>query len=945
MSAMTSNSHPAPQESSSTAGCSTTSPAAAENTKIPASKPSQDVKYSFSSPLSQRERVTQQNAAAQDHFDARADKRKKEKEDERKETAEKNKARNTKLSANKQANLYATMKYNSDAGKKARAAELQRKLSMKQALADQKKSKSIRKQMGQKKTEPNMNRVKKSEASTKPKQPQLPNAGFDSASTKSPSTSHDTSSSPVLASALGDVPNNDFKPLASVEKLQSSAPGDGFNKHGKRFLDEDEVEQVTSELSSIHRSKRARSLEPYISPREKNAHVASRRGSLGANAMPSSTYNSVTAYSATVNGGFVTPFTGDMTPFGADGDASLKYSNYEQQHPKESHAEFKEQGSTKTAQKIRASEPLLEPMAKKLKQSDKATALLREAKQAKEEPTAEAKPLELDDVIEKPEVASSAGDKAIQVIDHATPALYAPETATGEEASATETKPTTKEEAKSNNNEDNKSLSSSAEESSNDEKKVAEQTSKTDTASANTSAPKNDQDATQGDNKTSQTSDEKSAESSSNQTAKSTSKTQDGQTCVNTTASTTTSSSATETTTQQNTAQKSEKNNAQDQFAEVSKKPATNSDNIDTDDEAHSATEKPVKKKPATKAKPKPQRKAKANEEQHPPTNEEGSAVSKKSAAKKSTSKSSAVKQPSESTQQSLRPRLTGTARFVPTSKEDRKTSAAHNATVSNKQPLADKTNTNRQPTTLGSKKAPGSRTKEQPETAEKQSTQVKLAASRKRKHNGDDVVESNPKPAEKKQRQEQSKKRSRKREDEDDDDDAGSTKKNVKKQRTNLSSTTTTTQPDPDTSASFNPDRASRSRAAAQKRAATAAATAPRQRATQYDYSLPSGGYDSEDEVQPQDQAQTQPSGPVNEDEQTEENGKNDERIKVEEAEHGVEYPTSNATSNDQGAPATANAAAQPQRRPGGHIYRPANPPRAQAPRPRNNRSRVVYE
>lgn len=766
MSGMTSNSREAPQESLSMASVPATSPAAGGNTKVTASKPSQDIKFGFSSSLSLWEKVSRQNSAAQTHFAARAEERKKKKEEERQEIEEKNKIRKAKLRENKQANLLAALKYSSDSAKKKReAAKLQRESSEKQSLANQKKSKSTSKEMGQKKTEPNKNRVKKSNAPTTPKQRKLPNAESDSASNRTLPTSHDASSSPVLAPA--------------------SAPADGFNKHGKRSLEEKNDEQVTSELSNGHRSKRARSQEPYISPRKKIAHVASRRRSLGANAMPSSTYNSVTGYSATVNGGFVPPAIGDMIPFGADGHAGLKYRHYREQRSKESHAKSKEQGSTKQVQKRAASEPLPEPMAKKSKQFDQQTALLREAE------------------------------------------------------------PATKEEAESKNDEDNKPSSNSAEDSSNDEEKMAEKISKTDTASTNTSTPQNDQqDATQGDNKTSQTSKEKRAESWSNQTVKSTPKTQDGQTSANKTAPTTTSGSTTETTTQQSTAQKSKKNNAQDQVAEVSKKTSKNSDNTDTEDEAHSATEKPAKTKPATKATSKPQRKAQVNDDQDTTTSKQSAARPASSApdVKKSTSKGSAVKQP-----------------------------------------LADTTNTNRQPTKLGSKKAPGSRTKEQPEAAEKRPTQAKSAASKKRKHDGDGAVESNPEPATKKQHKEQSKKRSRvDNEDEGDVDDAGSVKKNTKKQRTKLSSTATSSQPIPDVSTSFNPDRASRSSAAAAKKRA---ADAARSQVPRPQNSSLWVDFDDEDQFKPRDEAQTQASGTVNEDEHTE-----DEQTSGDDAEHEVE-------------------------------------------------------
>lgn len=1000
---MTSNPHPAPQESFSTASAPVTSHAAVENTKVTANKPSKDMNLSISSTTSFMERLTQKNAAAQADFDDRAEKRRKKKDEEKKEINEKNKARNARFVENKQANLFATLKYNSAPAKKQReAAKLQRELSEKKRLAKQKKSKSISKEMGQRKTEPNKNRVNKSNASTKPKQPQLPNAELDSAS-------------PVLASASGDLLDHDVKPLASkhlteekgtqhplmanalaaiheeisqghsqltvsqiensvefineicnmnldqsdevdlddipyealqklatwikeqlainqaakdntgdledtqvgqfeqsetqLEKLQSSAPVDGFNKHNKRSLDEDDDEQVTSELSNAHRNKRARSLEPYISPRENNARVTSRRGSLGANAMPDSTYNSVTAYSASVNGGFVPLATGDITPFGADGNAGLKYGQYQQQPSKESHAESKEQDSAKQVQKRRASEPLLEPMAKKLKQSDGEAALLKETEQPTVEPMAETKLFELNDVTKKPEVASSAGDESISFTDTAAPALHTHETATGEVANETETEPTTKEEAESNN----------------DEKKVVE---KSDSASGNTSSNTNEhQDATQGDNKTSQTSEEKSAESSSNQTEKSTPKTQDGQKSVKNNASTTTSGSATETTTQQEPAQKSKKNNVQDQVAEVSKTPTKNSDNIDTDDEAQSATEKPAKKKPATTTKPKPQRKVKANDDEQTTTSKKSAAKPTSSApgVKKSTSKGSAVKQPSKSTQQQPQPRLTGAARFVPTPKGNRPRSAAQNIATDNKRTLADKTNTHRQPTKSDPKKTLAASKNKQLEAANKQPTPATPAASKRRKHNGDDAVESNPKPAEKKQRQEQSKKRSRKDdededEDEDDDaedDDAGRTKQKSKKQRTNLSSSTTSSQQVPDASTSFQPDRASRSRAAAQQRAATAAAAAaaPRQQATQntqYDHDLPSGGYDSEDEVQPQSQARTQASGPVDKHEQMAES----EQTTSDDAQRGVKDTASGNTGDAEDTSASNGDKPQPQKK-----------------------------
>ena len=315
-----------------------------------------------------------------------------------------------------------------------------------------------------------------------------------------------------------------------LEKSKPSALADGIKKRRKRHLDDDDDEQVTSEPSKVHRNKRARSLEPSSSPREKNARVFSRRGSLDSMTMPSSIQNSVTVYSATVTGGSVSAVTGGMIPFGADGNVAQKYRHLGDQRFNEELAEFKKRDSAKQVPKRRASEAQLdESGAKKAKHSDDQKALLKEAEQATEESTAEAKTFKQEDIMEKPEVASSADT------DHATPVVHTHDTATSEDASATETEPTTKEEADSTNGH---------------------------------------QDATQGDNKTSKTSDEKSAESSSNQTAaattkqqgashsgeaESTPKTQDGQKSVKKNASTTTSGSATKTTTQQKTAQKSKK--------------------------------------------------------------------------------------------------------------------------------------------------------------------------------------------------------------------------------------------------------------------------------------------------------------------------------------------------------------------------------------------------
>ncbi|GAB7334810.1 hypothetical protein MBLNU13_g06725t1 [Cladosporium sp. NU13] len=673
----------------------------------------------------------------------------------------------------------------------------------------------------------------------------------------------------VLIRIRGQLSNNAIQNAQvdppQSEKSKPSVPADGVNKHGKISLDDDDDDQATPGNTGAHRRKKAPGSESLSSSHKESA-----------SATPSSTHNSVTVYSAAVNAVPAVPW--GMIPFGADGHAAQKYHDFQEQLLNKELAKFEACEAAKQVKKRSASEELPEPVAKKFKPSDEERTLVLETLQASGQPMAEAKAFKEEDVIEKPEVASPAGDESIPSINTANAAIHTHGATIGEEAIAAETEPTTKEEAESTNDEDNKSSSSSAEDRPNDENKVAEETSKTDTAPANTSAPKYEhQDATQGDNKTSQTSDEEPAESSRNETAKSTSKTQDGQTSVNTTASTMTSGSATENTTQRQPAQKSKTNHAQDGVASVSKKPAKNSDNINTDDKVTSTTKKMTTKKPH---------------------------VSGPDRFKPTPNKFSSDYQPQASTK--------GQKAFA-------------------KKLLADKTNTDRQPARSQSKKAPAPRTKEQRKATEKQPTQVKSAASRKRKHDEDDDVESNPKPAEKKQRKEQSKKRSREEiedehEDEDEDDDAGRPKKKTKKQRTDSSSTSTSTQPDADASTSFNPDRESRSRAAAKKRAADTTrpqAPRPRNEALWVDF-------DDEGQFKPRNEAQTQASGPVNKDEQTDEHEQKDKQTNGDDAEHGVkDGDTSSDARNTEDAPASNDNKPQPQKKKDSVAHAPGQEPK----------------
>jgi hypothetical protein len=847
-------------------------------------------------------------------------------------------------------------------------------------------------------TSPPVSTSLKKVKSTTAEQLDLPNAESDSASTETLSASHNTSSSPVPASAphdavdhdvnleyamreeiysgfeqlspsqtidvmniimqyanqgnsqmeldddntlgVDDIPSRDLvivvnrirahlshNAIKGKDKDNTNGVSDGTKKKGKRSLDDDDDDdQVTSEDPDVHRSKKARISEPDGSPREKSAHAASREGSFDESALPNSTQNSVTVYSAAVNGGVVPAVTGGMIPFGAVGHAAQKYHDLQEQRFKVQIAPFKKQEPAKQLQKRSASEAQLdEPISKRVKQFDEGMALQNEAQQATEEPVAEAKSFKQEDIMEKPEVAFSADT------DDATPDYHNNQTTSGEDANATETEPTTKEEADSTNDEENKSPSSSGD--SDGEKKAAEKTSTTGSATTETLSPTDHQDATKIINKTSQTSDEESAESHSNETAattmkqeeashggeaESTTETQDGQkgakaTATDAPASTTTSGSATTTDTQQEPALKSKKNSAQDRVAKASKKSAKDSDSDDTDDESGSDIELPVNRKPASRSERKPQNSAKANNDQHTNANKQGAARRKRAPVnpassaqdnKKSTSKASAVNQPSAPKPQSGPP--APASRFIPSSTAYNERQAAlsnpsqasTNGPKAAKRPLADKTNTHRQPTKSDPKKTPAASKNKQQETAIEQPTQVKPAASKKRKQDDADATKSTEAPMRKKQRGEPSKKRRRDDdEDDDEDDDTASTKKPakkpVKKQRTNPSSTSTSNQPDPDVSEALRPIRASRSRAAA---APTQVQRAPNPEL-----------WVNFDEVppKPQDQAQTHAPDPVKEDEKAEENEQKDEQTNSDDVEHGVkDDSTPGDVGNAQDAP-----------------------------------------
>ena len=742
------------------------------------------------------------------------------------------------------------------------------------------------------------------------------------------------------------------------EEPKSSALEDSVNKNGKRRLDNEDDDEATSGLFDVHMHKRARSLDSYSNPREKHAHVAKRGSFLYEHTMPSSTKTSTAVNVASIDAGLIPTVTGWMIPFGAGGNANLKYKHVQEQLSAESVAMLAKQGAAKQVQKRRASEAQLpeqisQSMAKKLKQSHEERALRDEIQQATEKSTAEVKPMKQDEVVNTPELTSASGDKNVQMVDHPSAIFASTGATTDEEASAIKPKSSSKDHVDSKNVEANESSSSSTDANPSDEKSAQKATgkiSKTDTSPNNTSTPTSEpvayEEATQVHNKTSQATDEQPAESPivlaatttakqeqavHSEQAKPTSKTQDGQKSAKTKASgaptsTTASGTATTTEKQQTTAHNSKKHNGQNGVAKAGKKTTDNSNNTNTDDKAQSANANSITKKTVTKTKTK----TKNDSDQDAVMSKKTSTKSASSASDtKPASKTSTAKQPAAGTS-------TGTGRFHLTEKSDVKRPVARKnpsqATTQN-QPttvnkLTDKTNTHGQRTNNLPGKTTTSGSKKQPEATEEQHTPARPVSSKKSSR---DEVESVEKTAKMSRPNNPAKSSANKKRSLDEDDGADNTKKPAKKQRIRALPT-----PAPEVNATSSDSRPSRSRAAAQRNAAAASAAPAARRLTEQALAqwfegpeFGDGDEGSDDEAQPATSAK--------ENERNECKDRDDQKINEDEAQQGVEEQPSSDTGSAEDVPATdADMPAPQKKRKQGVAYPPGEEPKRRAAKPR---------
>jgi hypothetical protein len=506
---------PAPKKSSLLAKMSKRSAAAGGNTTATGGRLKVDLSSLAPKAFNEKlKRWADDQAAVKAKDEADAAEKKAKAVAAKKEAAEKEKQKQERSMMNYRASILERLTYKPDPTKKHGASKPQSRMATKSAIEKAKESK---------KTEPNKGKVNKSGSSSRkkarsltPEQEESLQAELDSVTARSPSVSHDTPSSPIPASASGDVLDHDEQ--SGAEQVTTSPLASNKNEHGKRSRDDDDDDddQTTPEVSNIYKRKRTGSLESDLDTREKSADIASRSVSVDGSVVPSSTQKSVTVESVTVNAAFSPAVNGDMIVFGTKGDAGQKYQHQQDQGHDNRMAESKQQGAGKKTQKRKASDDLLPEsisQAKKPKQSHEESLLRSEADLATGESMAEAKNLKLDEVMDTPEVASSDDYESLQAIGQDGAAV-------DEDASAN------KEGADSKHDEENKSSSSGAKNDSNEEQTVQKGTtkvSKTDSATTSASPPKHKpvahQDATQTDEMTSQATDNKPAESSDGKTA------------------------------------------------------------------------------------------------------------------------------------------------------------------------------------------------------------------------------------------------------------------------------------------------------------------------------------------------------------------------------------------------------------------------------------------